>query len=179
MAVSPAVRDVVGLFAFAVALAVGLGVCVGPLADGGPARTPVPMSTPVVRAEARSLPEPAPWRLRFFRNGEREVPELESESRHLDLVYLESPGGAAPDGRWFLRADAQMANLQAGAYQFTLEHRGSVTLYAAGREAGKGEAGVSVHRSTFRVVHPGGDLALRIEARDDAGLFEVRWVPEP
>jgi len=182
-------RDAVGLGALALAVALvapfirpeGGKTERAPFAHLPTDLTPVSFTpAPVLpTATPTSLPPAEPgrpangWFLRYFRGAPGGTEDSQRFVSGLDLAYDNAPFNDMRDDAWSLTAAAAW-DLPPGRYTFRFEHDGALRVLAGGIEVGAQQDASIARVLEVTLVHDGGQLALKLEARDTAGKFLLR-----
>lgn len=136
---------------------------------------PVTTATPV--APAHQLQQPADgWYTEFFdaRDGGEGSVTGQGFLEDLDLEFEGSPFPDVRDDLWYVRSTARL-EVPDGRSEFTLEHRGSVSVLVDGKEAAQQAGGEDARTLTVSFEHEAGRAEISIEGRDTGGPFFLKW----
>ncbi len=169
-------KEVVGIAAFAVALAitVSLTLNLDGLADGTTSRPlsqglQPPYITPV--PSTFDQPPPLGWRVAFMVGGvEQDMARLDD----LDLEFDAAPFRDYEDNNWNVSVEGYF-ELLAGHHSFNLTYDSRIRVFVGGElRAEANDIGWPQQRTVF-FEHDGGEVIVHIEAFDDRGPFLLRF----
>ena len=145
---------------------------------GEPSRVSLGLPPEGALATPTRLDPPARWFVTYFVDGAAEPsPSHQGIVDGLDLAYAAAPFGDLPDDAWHLVAEITLA-LPAGRYAFAVERDGAFAAAVDDRPIGAFADPAATVRTEVTFAHSGGDLVLRLEARDEGGPFVLRWLDE-
>ncbi len=175
-------RDIVGLGLFIVAALIAASFCLENNPNSRPGAIELgrvqnsgATPTPIARPHGQELKDPGPWAVTYSPADSQPGQPFTEPAPKLDLPFDRGPHDALPDDHWQLMATAALATLAPGSYHFSIQHDGDVRIYINGQQMANESDRNGTVDLDIDFDHKGGSFEVRIEARDRAGPFVLRW----